>query len=40
MAKGAEMSGNIQRIREAAAFIPADDRDTWLRIGMGIKSEL
>lgn len=34
------MSGNIQRIREAAAFIPADDRDTWLRIGMGIKSEL
>jgi putative DNA primase/helicase len=27
-------------IRAALAFIPADDRDLWLRIGMALKSEL
>ncbi|MBL8369620.1 MAG: PriCT-2 domain-containing protein [Candidatus Accumulibacter sp.] len=34
------MSDDIQRIREVLAFIPADDRDRWLRMGMAIKSEL
>ena len=34
------MSGNTDRIRKALAFIPAEDRDTWLRMGMAIKSEL
>ena len=28
------------RIREALHCIPADDRDTWLRMGMAVKSEL
>src|SRR5687767_3061693 len=31
---------NPLAIREALYFIPAHDRDTWLRIGMAIKSEL
>ena len=30
---------DIERIREALNFIPAHDRETWLRTGMGIKSE-
>lgn len=29
-----------EQIREALAFIPADDRDLWLRMGMAIKSDL
>jgi putative DNA primase/helicase len=29
-----------ERIREALRFIDASDRDTWLRIGMAIKSQL
>lgn len=33
------MSG-ADRIRDALAFVPATDRDTWVRIGMAIKSEL
>lgn len=28
------------RIREALQFIPASDRDTWLKMGMAVKSEL
>jgi putative DNA primase/helicase len=31
---------NLERIRGALSFIPADDRETWLRAGMAIKSEL
>lgn len=34
------MSGDMQRINEALQFIDASDRDTWVRIGMAIKSEL
>lgn len=34
------MSGDIERIREALQFIPASDRDTWVTMGMAIKSEL
>lgn len=31
---------DLQRIESALAFVPADDRDTWLRMGMAVKSEL
>jgi len=31
---------DYDRIREALTYIPSDDRDTWLKIGMAIKSEL
>ncbi len=34
------MTGDVERIREALHFIPACDRDTWLRMGMAVKSEL
>ena len=34
------MSGDIERIREALQFIDPSDRETWLRMGMAIKSEL
>jgi phage/plasmid primase-like uncharacterized protein len=34
------MSGDMERIREALQFIDASDRETWLRMGMAIKSEL
>jgi putative DNA primase/helicase len=34
------MSNDIERIREALQFIDASDRETWLRMGMAIKSEL
>ena len=38
------MSSDMERIRErirqALAFIPAADRDIWLRMGMAIKPEL
>jgi putative DNA primase/helicase len=40
MAKGAAMMTDIDRIREALQFIDASDRETWLRMGMAIKSEL
>ncbi len=40
MAKGAAMMSDVDRIREALQFIDASDRETWLRIGMAIKSEL
>lgn len=30
----------ISTIEQALSFIPADDRDTWLRCGMAIKSEV
>lgn len=31
---------DFDRIGTALNFVPADDRDTWLRMGMAIKSEL
>lgn len=34
------MSGDLGRIRSALSFVPAHDRETWLRMGMAIKSEL
>jgi putative DNA primase/helicase len=34
------MSASTDRIREALKFIDASDRETWLRMGMAIKSEL
>ncbi|MDP1527505.1 MAG: DUF3987 domain-containing protein [Rhodocyclaceae bacterium] len=34
------MSNDLDRIREALQFIDPSDRETWLRIGMAIKSEL
>lgn len=30
----------IQRIESALSFIPADDRETWVAMGMAVKSEL
>lgn len=33
------MTGDIERIREALQFIDPRDRETWLRMGMAIKSE-
>ncbi|HUW37487.1 MAG TPA: AAA family ATPase [Rhodocyclaceae bacterium] len=34
------MSGDLERIRDALHYIPASDRDTWVGMGMAIKSEL
>ena len=34
------MSENLKRMREALQFIPAHDRDIWVKMGMAIKSEL
>ena len=34
------MSNDLTRIREALPFIDASDRETWIRMGMAIKSEL
>ncbi|MBK6677230.1 MAG: DUF3987 domain-containing protein [Rhodocyclaceae bacterium] len=31
---------DLDRIRDALSFVPPDDRDTWLRMGMAIKSEV
>jgi len=31
---------DINDIRSALSFIPADDRDLWVRLGMAVKSEL
>jgi hypothetical protein len=31
---------SYEQIQKALSFIPAHDRDTWLRMGMAIKSEL
>lgn len=33
------MNGDIERVREALHFIPASDRETWIRMGMAVKSE-
>ena len=33
------MSNDLERIREALQFVNAGDRETWLRVGMAIKSE-
>ena len=30
---------NIERIADALRFVPSDDRDTWVKVGMAIKSE-
>lgn len=34
------MNGDYEVIRTALFSIPAHDRDTWLRMGMAVKSEL
>ena len=34
------MNGDIEGVRKALGFIPASDWETWVRIGMAIKSEL
>ena len=34
------MNTDVDRIRSALSFVPADDRDIWVRMGMAIKSEL
>ena len=33
-------AGDYERARSALTFIPPDDRDLWIRIGMALKSEL
>jgi len=38
--EGLAMIASVKRIREALQFIPASDRDTWVRMGMAVKSEL
>ena len=30
------MTGDIERIREALQFIPASDRDTWVKMGLSL----
>lgn len=35
-----QASDDLDRIRDALSHVPPDDRDTWLRVGMAIKSEL
>lgn len=34
------MISDIDRIRDAVSFVPPDDRETWLKMGMAIKSEI
>ena len=34
------MMSSHDRIRDALEYIPAGDRDIWLRMGMAVKSEL
>jgi len=34
------MNTDLDRIRNALSFVPADDREIWVRMGMAIKSEL
>lgn len=34
------MTIDVNRIREALSFVPATDRELWVRMGMAIKSEL
>ena len=34
------MMADRERIREAVSFVPPDDRETWLRMAMAVKSEL
>ncbi len=36
---GRMMTGDIERIRQDLQFIPASDRDTWVKMGMAVKSE-
>jgi putative DNA primase/helicase len=37
---GANYTTSLQTIEQALSFIPADDRDTWIKCGMAIKAEL
>jgi putative DNA primase/helicase len=30
---------DLDRVRDALAYIPAHDRETWVRMGMAIKNE-
>ena len=39
-ARGRAMMSSHDRIRDALEYIPAGDRDIWLRMGMAVKSEL
>jgi len=34
------ITGEPERIRDALRFVPASDRDTWVKMGMAVKSEL
>lgn len=34
------MTIDLNRIREALSFVPASDREIWVRMGMAVKSEL
>ncbi len=34
------MTGDMARIHDALSFVPPDSRDTWLKMGMAIKSEV
>lgn len=34
------MSGDIERVREALSYVPANDREMWVRMAMAVKSEL
>src|SRR6187455_1975162 len=34
------MMPDVQRVQSALAYIPATDRETWLKMGMAVKSEL
>ncbi|MBK1723219.1 DUF927 domain-containing protein [Thiocystis violacea] len=40
MAFQAPAPNDQERIREALSFVPSEDRDTWLKMGMAIKSEI
>ncbi len=33
-------AADLTELRKAVAFIPAHNRETWIKIGMAIKSEL
>jgi putative DNA primase/helicase len=37
--EGQDMTNDLDRAREALSYVPAHDRDIWLRMGMALKSE-
>jgi putative DNA primase/helicase len=37
---GAPFTNDIDRVRHALSFIPAEDRDIWVRMGMAVKAGL